>query len=186
MQRDALLSHLLRKEEGSDTEGVSVTMDIKESDVKEKTSRSEFEVEEESKDSPRSIPQDWADQVEEKSKEIPRKESDIKEEKTFRTKVKEALWWESKKRGPEYSWSNERLREFVQGLKWWQDIKPRRVQAMCACVGRYTRGETQLSFEPGALMTAVRPALWLKTCWLEGALDGRVGLIYGEDVNYLD
>ena len=65
MQRDALLSPLLRKEEGSDTEGVSVTLDIKESDVKEKTSRSEFEVEEESKDSPRSIPQDWAAQVEE-------------------------------------------------------------------------------------------------------------------------
>ena len=40
-------------------------MDIKESDVEEKTSRSEFEVEEESKDSPRSIPQDWAAQVEE-------------------------------------------------------------------------------------------------------------------------
>ena len=47
------------------------------------------------------------------------------------------------------------------------------------------REETQLSFEPGAVMTAVRPAAWLKSCWLEGALDGRVGLIYEEDVKYL-
>ena len=89
---------------------------------------------------------------------------------------------ERKKRGPEYRWSKELSREFVHGLKSWQDLKPRRVQALCACVGS---GETQLSFEPGAVMTAVRPAFWLKACWLEGALDGRVGLIYQEDVKYL-
>ena len=85
MQRDALLSHLLRKEEGSDTEGVSVTMDIKESDVKEKTSRREFEVEEESKDSPRSIPQDWESsdvEEEEKSRDWADQVEDQEEEKS--------------------------------------------------------------------------------------------------------
>ena len=42
------------------------------------------------------------------------------------------------------------------------------------------------SFEPGAVMTAVRPAAWMRACWLEGTLDGRDGLIYEDDVKYLD
>ena len=40
-------------------------------------------------------------------------------------------------------------KDFVKGLKLWEDINPRRVQAFCACVGRV---ETQLSFEAGAVM----------------------------------
>ena len=88
----------------------------------------------------RSIPKDWADKVEEESKEIPEKESDIEEERVFRTEVKEALVLEIKKgeEGPE-RWSKakvkEMAREFVHGLKLWWDLKPRRVQALCACVG---------------------------------------------------
>ena len=77
----------------------------------------------------------------------------------------------------------ESAREIVQGLQLWQDLKPRRVQALCACEGRE---ENELSFEPGAVMTAVRPAAWMQARWLEGTLDGRVGLIYKDDVKYLD
>ena len=131
---------------------------------------------------------DWADQVEEESKEIPRKDSDIEEERVFRTEAKEALWLEFKKReeGPErYSKAKvkEMAREFIHGLRSWRDFKPRRVQALCACEGI---DETHLSFEPGAVMTEVRPAAWMQARWLEGALDGRVGLIYEEHVKYLD
>ena len=86
------------------------------------------------------------------------------------------------KKGKE-KWSKATAKEFVEGLKLWEDLKPRRVQALCACEGR---NETQLSFEPGAVMTAVRPAAWMRARWLEGTLDGRVGLIYEEDVKYLN
>ena len=78
--------------------------------------------------------------MEEESKEIPRKESDIEEEEVFRTKVKKVLVLEFKKReeGPEIErWSKakvkEMAKEFVHGLKSWRDLKPRRVQALCAC-----------------------------------------------------
>ena len=103
------------------------------------------------------------------------------EERVFRIKVKGDLFEERKVRSEE--WSKTTAREFVKGLKLWEDFKPGRVQALCACEGR---DETQLSFEPGAVMTAVRPAAWMQAHWLEGTLDGKVGLIYGEDVKYLD
>ena len=101
----------------------------------------------------------------------------------FRSDVKEALLEEFKKRerGPE-KLSKAIVREFVQGLKLWQDLKPKRLQALYACV---EEDETKLSFEPGAVITGVRPAAWLVDGWLEGALDGRVGLVFREDVEYL-
>ena len=37
--------------------------------------------------------------------------------------------------------------------------------------------QLELSFKPGALITGVRPASWLKGAWLEGTLEGRVGLV---------
>ena len=100
----------------------------------------------------------------------------------FRSDVSEALLEEFKKReeGPE-KWSKARVkresREFCQGLKSWQDFKPERVRALCACVGE---NETLLSFDPSAVITEVRPAAWLVGGWLEGALDGRL-----EYVEYL-
>ena len=129
--------------------------------------------------------QDWAlqEEEEESKKEKP---SAVKrffleeEERVFRNKVKGALFEESKRRGEE--WSETTARQFVKSLKLWEDFKPRRVQALCACKGG---DETELSFEPGAVMTAVRPAAWMQARWLEGTLDGRVGRIYGEDVEYL-
>ena len=64
----------------------------------------------------------------------------------------------------------------------WEDLKPRRVQAQCACVGR---DETELSFEAGAVMDGARPAAWLVDGWLEATLDGRDGLVCLEEVEYL-
>ena len=76
-----------------------------------------------------------------------------------------------------------RLRDYVQGLKSWRDFKPRRVKALCACV---KEDETHLSFEPGDVITGVRPAAWLfNPRWLEGTLNGRVGLVYTKDVECL-
>ena len=76
----------------------------------------------------------------------------------------------------------EMARDFVHGLKSWRDLKPRRVQALVSCKGN----SSDLSFEPGEVMTEVRPAAWMRARWLEGTLDGRVGLIYEEDVKYLN
>ena len=45
--------------------------------------------------------------------------------------------------------------------------------------------ETHLYFKPGAVITGVRPAAWLVDGWLEGTLNGRVGLVYVKDVEYL-
>ena len=45
--------------------------------------------------------------------------------------------------------------------------------------------ETKLSFDPGAVITGVRPAAWLASGWLEGALDGKIGLFHVKDVEYL-
>ena len=64
----------------------------------------------------------------------------------------------------------------------WQDLKPRRVQALCACVGR---NESELSFEAGAVMDGARPAAWLEDGWLEATLDGREGLVWMAEVEYL-
>ena len=118
-----------------------------------------------------------------------RKESDIEEE-VFRRDVRQALLEESRKggEGPE-RWSKAGVRlsgatakEFVKGLRLWHDLKPKRVRALCARVGRE---KTDLTFEPGEVMTGVRPAVWLDDGWLEGALDGRTGLFHVKDVEYL-
>ena len=55
------------------------------------------------------------------------------------------------------------------------------MKTLCTCV---EEDETHLSFEPGAVMTRVRPAAWLVVGRLEGTLSGRVGLIYVKDVEY--
>ena len=66
------------------------------------------------------------------------------EARGFRSDINEALLKERKK------WSSEADTDFVKGLKLWEDLKPRRrVQALCACVGR---DEAELSFEDDAVM----------------------------------
>ena len=123
-----------------------------------------------------------------KSQDQEEKSSEIKEEvkskekprfrrfRRFRSDIREALSKEKKE------WSKEAAKDFVKGLKLWEDLKPRRVQAPCACVGGE---ETQLSFEAGAVMDGARPAAWLVDGWLEATLDGRDGLVFLEEVKYL-
>ena len=81
------------------------------------------------------------------------------------------------------------LRKQTVTTRRWQELEPRRLRAVEACVGR---DETELSFEPGAIVTGVRPASWLKDsqstgCWLEGTFEGwgRVGLVPESYVEYL-
>ena len=146
-QGDALLSPQWQDDKSKEDFPVKEPKDLGETEEEESSDVEEEEEEEEEEKS-----KDWADQVEEEeSKEIPSVASyrwrwSGWEEKVFRTEAKEVLQLERKKRGPEQRWSKEQSREIVLGLKSWQDLKPRRVQALCACVGRE---ETQLSFEPG-------------------------------------
>ena len=79
--------------------------------------------------------------------------------------------------------TGEQAREFVQGLQLWQDLKPRRVQALFACEGS---NELELSYEAGAVMDGARPAAWLDLDGgLEATLDGREGLVWIGDFEYL-
>ena len=56
------------------------------------------------------------------------------------------------------------------------------MRALHGCVGE---DETELSFDSGAVITGVWPAAWLAGSWLEGNLDGRVGLLLVKDVEFL-
>ena len=97
--------------------------------------------------------QDWA--VEEKSRDW----ADLEEEevtneaKLFRSDIMEAIRDEFKK-GTGKVQDREKRRDFVRGLRLWQDFKSRSVRVMCAWVGEE---ETDLSLEPGAVVTGVRP-----------------------------
>ena len=119
------------------------------------------EVEEEE----RSIPKDWADQVEGLADE---------EEKEAANK-----------------YSEERRK--VVTTEEWQELEPRRVKVVKAgweqCFGKK---QPKFFLELGALVTEVRPASWLKASrhyhsrWLEGTLEGRVTLVPESNVEYLD
>ena len=80
------------------------------------------------------------------------------------------------------------LRKRTVTTKSWQELEPRRVQAVEACVGM---DETELSLELGDIVTEVRTADWLADSrsyhsrWLEGTLEGRVGLVPECCVEYL-
>ena len=71
----------------------------------------------------------------------------------------------------------------------WQEIKPKTVRTVEVFQG--LEDEAELSFEPGALITGVRPASWVEddetyhSRWLEGTLEGRVGLVMECYVEYL-
>ena len=88
----------------------------------------------------------------------------------------------------------ERRRRKVAATRKWQELEPRTVRTVGAFKEDETRlrsGLIRLSFEPGALVTGVRPASWVQdnkvSCsrWLEGTLEGRVGLILECCVEYL-
>ena len=82
----------------------------------------------------------------------------------------------------------ERWRRAVVATRKWQELEPRTVGTVRAFKAL---DETHLSFEPGALITGVRPAGWVRddgvNCsrWLEGTLEGRVGLVLECWVEYL-
>ena len=100
-----------------------------------------------------------ASDIDEEERSILMEEEVTNEARAFRSDIKEALLKERKK------WSSEAGKDFVKGLKLWEDLKPRRVQALCA-------------FEAGAVMDGARPAAWLQDGWLEATLDGRDGLVF--------
>ena len=68
-------------------------------------------------------------------------------------------------------------------------FKPRTVRTVEAYAG--LQEEVKLFFEPGTLITGVWPASWMeddkfyRSLWLEGTLDGRVGLVLESCVKYL-
>ena len=113
---------------------------------------------------------------EQKSKEEEEKPLDWAEEAT-----KEATKKLAEEEEEDFPKVMEGWRREVVATKKWQEFKPRRVRAVKACVGR---NETELSFEPGDIVTEVRPARG-NPGWLEGTLEGRVGLVWGSDVEYL-
>ena len=82
----------------------------------------------------------------------------------------------------------ERWRREVVATRKWQELEPRTVRTVRAFKAL---DETDLSFEPGALITRVRPASWVGddrthcSRWLEGTLEGRVGLMLECWVEYL-
>ena len=119
------------------------------------------EIEEEEKKS-----RNWADQVEEEESKV-KKEATTKED--FLKRIEE-------------------LKRKVVTTREWQELKPRTVRAVKAFGDgqeeKLSR-QLELSFEPGALITGVWPASWLMGAWLEGTLEGRVGLVPEGWVEYL-
>jgi len=61
-----------------------------------------------------------------------------------------------------------------------QALQLRKVRTLYACVGEH---ETELSFEPNAIITSVRPSL--EPGWLEGNLEGKIGLVPENYVEFL-
>lgn len=67
-----------------------------------------------------------------------------------------------------------------RGVAGLQAVELRRVRTLYACVGEH---EAELSFEPNQIITNVRPSL--EPGWLEGNLEGRVGLVPQNYVEYV-
>ena len=86
----------------------------------------------------------------------------------------------------------ERERRKVVATRKWQELEPRTARTVRA-LKPLDKDKTNLflSFEPGALITGIRPASWVKddrvkcSRWLEGTLEGRVGLVLECWVEYL-
>ena len=124
---------------------------------------------------------DWADQEEEKS-------SDIEEEVKSKEEPLRSQDWAPQE--GEFSTVEEvkRERRKVVATRKWQELEPRTARTVRALK---PLDKTDLSFEPGALITGIRPASWVKddrvNCsrWLEGTLEGRVGLVLECWVEYL-
>ena len=113
---------------------------------------------------------DWADQVEE----------EVKKEATEKLAEEEE----------DYLKVLEGWRREVVTTREWHEIEPKTVRTVEAFWG--LEDEAELYFEPGALITGVRPASWVEvplqtyhSRWLEGTLEGGVGLVMECFVEYL-
>lgn len=67
-----------------------------------------------------------------------------------------------------------------RGVPGMQPAELRKVKTLYACVGEH---ETELSFEPNQMITNVRPSL--EPGWLEGNLNGKIGLVPENYVEYI-
>jgi len=67
-----------------------------------------------------------------------------------------------------------------RGVPGMQPAELRKVKTLYACVGEH---ETELSFEPNQIITNVRPSL--EPGWLEGNLNGKIGLVPENYVEYV-
>jgi len=68
----------------------------------------------------------------------------------------------------------------ARGVPGMQPVELRKVKTLYACVGEH---ETELSFEPNQIITSVRPSL--EPGWLEGSLNGKIGLVPENYVEYV-
>lgn len=67
-----------------------------------------------------------------------------------------------------------------KGVGGLQPAELRKVRTLYACVGEH---ETELSFEPNQVITGVRPSL--EPGWLEGTIEGKIGLVPENYVEYI-
>ena len=147
---------------------------------------------------------DYKGEEEEKSKEEKSNVdcdvvSDVEEEEKSKKEERSKDWAdqvEEEKRSSEGELSTEeeveRERRKVVATRKWQELKPRTARTVRAMKPMVDRADLFLSFEPGALITGIRPASWVQSwmeddrlCWLEGTLEGRVGLVQEGLVEYL-
>jgi hypothetical protein len=81
-----------------------------------------------------------------------------------------------------------RERRKVKATREWQELEPRTARTVRALK---PLDKTDLSFEPGGLITGIRPVSWVKddrvmgSRWLEGTLEGRVVVLPECKVEYL-
>ena len=123
---------------------------------------------------------DWADQEEEKS-------SDIKEEVKSKEEPLRSQDWAPQEGEFSSVEEVERERRKVVATRKWQELEPRTARTVRA-LKPLDKTALFLSFEPGALITEIRPASWVvddRFRWLEGTLEGRVGLVVERLVEYL-
>lgn len=67
-----------------------------------------------------------------------------------------------------------------KGVGGLQPAELKKVRTLYACVGEH---ETELSFEPNQVITGVRPSL--EPGWLEGTIEGKIGLVPENYVEYI-
>ena len=109
------------------------------------------------------------------------KSSDIKEEVKSKEEPLRSQDWAPQEGEFSSVEEVERERRKVVATRKWQELELRTARTVRA-LKPVDKDKTNLflSFEPGALITEIRPASWVEDDrfrWLEGTLEGRVGLV---------